>query len=84
MSETVVHETPEQELLRLRAENAALKVVKARTGLKVSEKGAVSFYGLGRWPVTLYESQWRRVIAEAGVIAAFLDANVEKLAKREE
>ena len=50
----------QSELERLRAENAALKVSSVRRGavsLKVSEKGGVSVYGLGRFPVTLYKEQ---------------------------
>jgi hypothetical protein len=54
------------ELARLRAENAALKgrAAKGMT-LKVSEKGALSVYGLGRFPVTLYKEQWERLSAMA-------------------
>lgn len=43
--------------------------------LKVSEKGGVSIYGLGRFPVTLYKEQWKRLLAYAATIVAFLDAN---------
>lgn len=50
--------------------------------IKVSEKGAVSVYGLGRFPVTLYGSQWERLIAEAPKVAAFLKANSGKLATK--
>ena len=46
------------ELERLRAENERLKRTQGRGGLKVSEKGGVSVYGLGRFPVTLYKEQW--------------------------
>jgi len=47
------------ELERLRAENAQLKRAANRgVSLKVSEKGGVSVYGLGRFPVTLYKEQW--------------------------
>ena len=62
----MAEEDPRTELERLRAENEALKARKARTGsmsLKVSEKGAVSVYGLGRFPVTLYREQWDRLLA---------------------
>lgn len=43
--------------------------------LKVSEKGAVSLYGMGRFPVTLYAEQWERVLGEAEQIKAFLAIN---------
>ncbi|MCJ7642719.1 MAG: hypothetical protein MUO29_12585 [Desulfobacterales bacterium] len=50
------------ELERLRAENAALKKTSARgLSLKVSEKGALSVYGMGRFPVTLYKEQWLKL-----------------------
>jgi hypothetical protein len=46
---------------------------------KVSEKGAVSVYGLGRFPVTLYYEQWTRLLAQADELKQFLDANKNKL-----
>lgn len=50
--------------------------------LKVSEKGAVSLYGTGRFPVTLYGTQWERLLNEADAIRAFLTANADKLATK--
>ena len=50
--------------------------------LKVSEKGAVSLYGLGRFPVTLYASQWERLIAFIPEVKAFIDANRGQMAVR--
>lgn len=47
--------------------------------LRVSTKGALSLYGLGRWPVTLYASQWRAVLAQATAIEAYLRENAGKL-----
>ena len=47
--------------------------------LKVSEKGAVSCYGLGRFPVTLYAGQWNRLLSEADQISAFIKANASLL-----
>jgi len=72
------------ELERLRAENAKLKT-KDRGGitLKVSEKGAVSLYGMGRFPVTLYKEQWLRVLASAAEIEAFIRENDSKLKTKE-
>jgi hypothetical protein len=72
------------ELERLRAENAQLKT--KNTGglsLKVSEKGAVSLYGMGRFPVTLYKEQWLRILASAPDIEAFIRENDAKLKKKE-
>lgn len=81
-----VVETAEQELARLRAENAALKLAKAKTatgGMKVSEKGALSVYGLGRFPVTLYKSQWIKLIEQANAISEFIKANDASLKEKE-
>lgn len=61
------------EVDRLRAENAALRARPARSGsLRVSEKGALSVYGLGRFPVTLYKEQWARLLDMADEIRAFI------------
>jgi hypothetical protein len=61
------------ELERLKAENERLKAQRGRaTGLKVSEKGGVSVYGLGRFPVTLYKEQWTKLLAMADEIRAFI------------
>jgi hypothetical protein len=68
------------ELERLRNENAALKKG-AATGLtmKVSEKGAVSVYGMGRFPVTLYKEQWLKLLGMSDDIRAFIKANEGQL-----
>jgi hypothetical protein len=61
------------ELERLRAENARLKQRPAgSSALRVSQKGAVSLYGLGRFPVTLYKEQWVRLLDMADEIRAFI------------
>jgi hypothetical protein len=72
------------ELERLRAENAQLKN-KDKSGLtlKVSEKGALSLYGMGRFPVTLYKEHWHRVLASAADIEAFIRENDSKLKAKE-
>ena len=68
------------ELERLRNENAALKKG-AATGIrmKVSEKGALSIYGMGRFPVTLYKEQWLRLLDMSSEIRAFIAANETQL-----
>ena len=72
------------ELERLRAENAQLKHKdKDSFTLKVSEKGAVSLYGMGRFPVTLYKEQWLRVLASAPQIEAFIHENESRLKTKE-
>jgi hypothetical protein len=68
------------ELERLRAENERLKQKGNRaTSLKVSEKGGVSVYGLGRFPVTLYKEQWVKLLDMADEIRAFIRDNESKL-----
>jgi hypothetical protein len=72
------------ELERLRAENAALKSRGQRgVTLKVSEKGGVSVYGLGRFPVTLYKEQWAKLLDIADDIRAFIRENEAKLKAKE-
>ena len=73
------------ELERLRAENEALKKGSRPGGLaiKVSEKGGVSVYGLGRFPVTLYQEQWDKLLAHVDEIRAFIEANRGSLKKKE-
>lgn len=68
------------ELERLRNENAALKKG-AATGIsmKVSEKGALSIYGMGRFPVTLYKEQWLKLMDMSDQIRSFIAANDGKL-----
>jgi hypothetical protein len=68
------------EIERLRAENEALKRSSSKgLSLKVSEKGAVSVYGLGRFPVTLYKEQWLRLLDMAEDIKAFIKQNEVQL-----
>jgi hypothetical protein len=65
-----------EELARLRAENERLKRTQSRgVSLKVSEKGGVSVYGLGRVPVTLYKEQWTKLLDMADEIRAFIRDN---------
>jgi hypothetical protein len=68
------------ELERLRNENAALKKG-AATGItmKVSEKGALSIYGMGRFPVTLYKEQWLKLLDLSDDIRTFIGANEGRL-----
>lgn len=68
------------QIAALKAQLAAATVHRALT-CKVSEKGAVSVYGLGQWPVTLYSSQWERFIPfiKSGAVEAFILDNAAKL-----
>ena len=72
------------ELERLRAENEALKRnSRASVSIKVSEKGGVSVYGLGRFPVTLYMEQWIKLLSMSDQIRQFIDDNQSLLKKKE-
>ena len=79
----MAEESIEAKLARLEAENQALKQqVERKPGelrLKVSEKGGLSIYGLGRFPVTLYKEQWTRLLDYADEIREFLKANDQQL-----
>ena len=73
------------ELERLRTENERLKNRAGRgTSLKVSEKGGVTVYGLGRFPVTLYKEQWARLLAMADDIKAFIKEHDAELKTKPE
>jgi len=72
------------ELDKLKAENAALKARGAKgISMKVSEKGAVSVYGLGRFPVTLYQEQWLKLLEMADDIRSFIREHEGQLKKKE-
>jgi len=79
----VVVDSPEvaamkAELERLKADNAAMKAKASKPktlSMKVSEKGGLSVYGLGRFPVTLYVQQWERLLGVIDEVKEFIDAN---------
>ena len=58
---------------------ATMQANPRKLSMKVSDKGALSVYGLGRFPVTLYRGQWERLIGEAKAISAFIEANAASL-----
>ena len=77
-------------IAELEAMQAELKALKAKTAnmprMKVSQKGAISIYGLQRMPVTLYAGQWERIIqlVESGVFADFIAQNEKTLTRKDE
>ena len=78
------NEDAQNELERLRKENEALKKgASSGIRMKVSEKGAVSIYGMGRFHVTLYQEQWLRLLDMAAEIRAFIAANEAQLKKKD-
>jgi hypothetical protein len=82
MSEENVNE----EVARLRAENERLKHQGTKAGalsFRVAEKGAVSVYGLGRFPVTLYQEQWDKLLAQVDDLRRFIEANRASLKKKD-
>ena len=77
-------ENMQAELERLRAENESLKKAGSRgISLKVSQKGAVSLYGMGRFPVTLYKEQWLKILEMSDVLKAFIKDNDAALKAKE-
>lgn len=80
----MVDQNVEAELARLRAENEALRSrVRKGTSLRVSDKGGVSVYGLGRFPVTLYKEQWTKLLDMADEIRAFMREHDGQLKTKE-
>ena len=70
------------ELEKLKAENAKLKKsggAKKDITFKVSQKGAVSVYGMGRFPVTLYKEQWNRLLEKKEELLEFIKDNDSEL-----
>jgi hypothetical protein len=82
---TITTQELQAQLEALRQENEGLKKAAVNKGsaIKISGKGAVSVYGLGRFPVTLYASQWHRLFAMVDGVKAFIEANADKLATKE-
>jgi hypothetical protein len=88
MTEANSMASPEElqaEIERLRAENENLKkpATRGQMSLKVSEKGALSVYGLGRFPVTLYREQWEKLLGMSDQIRQFILDNDQQLKKKE-
>lgn len=85
---TVLQDLSQTDLLAriadLEAANAKLKAGRnSKLTLKVSKAGAVSVYGMGRWPVTLYRGQWERLLTAKDDIVAFIEANGDLLSVKE-
>ena len=77
-------EEMQAEIERLRSENESLKKpTRGQMSLKVSQKGALSVYGLGRFPVTLYREQWDKLLGMATEIRNFIKENDQVLKKKE-
>jgi hypothetical protein len=76
--------TEREELEQLRKQKAVREAQdKKGISFKVSEKGGVSVYGLGRFPVTLYQEQWLRLFSEIDNLKAFIEENKSKLKVKE-
>jgi hypothetical protein len=77
--------TPEEKIAYLEQENEAERAKNTRSQtlrLKVSEKGGLSLYGLGRFPVTLYKSQWLKLLEFAAVIVQFIQDHDSELTEK--
>jgi hypothetical protein len=84
--EVTMSEDVKTEIERLRAENESLKNKKSTEGslsMKVSEKGALSIYGMGRFPVTLYKEQWLKLLGIADQIKKYIEENNSRLKTKE-
>ena len=83
----MIEPTIEQMRAELAASKAELEALKAKKTkeitFKVSEKGGVSVYGLGRFPVTLYQEQWIKLIHAVPALEEFIAANLPKLKTRD-
>lgn len=76
----------QEQIAFLKAENEELKAKRTSgsgPSCKVTEKGGVSFYGVGRFPVTLYKAQWIKLLAHSDMIAQFIAENDAKLSTKE-
>ncbi len=72
------------EIEKLKAENEKLKKPSRGTiSMKVSEKGGLSVYGLGRFPVTLYKEQWSKLLAVSNDILEFIEQHQDQLKTKE-
>lgn len=81
---TMTLEQMQAMILKLSQENEALKRnASSKVTLRISEKGALSVYGLGRFPVTLYKSQWTTLLGRFEDIKAFMAANASQLKDKE-
>lgn len=87
MKQVINKPSLQSQIAALMAENDRLKREAANKGpslgIKLSQKGAISVYGLGRFPVTLYWSQWERLMTMAENIKAFAQENKTLLAHKE-
>lgn len=79
MTNTKLNDMTKEQLIALLQAASAPKALT----MKVSEKGALSIYGLGRFPVTLYAGQWERLLGAADQIKAFMTANAALLATKD-
>jgi hypothetical protein len=73
-----------KEIERLRKENESLKSKKQPFSMRISEKGGLSVYGLGRFPVTLYKEQWNTLIEKMPEIKSFMEKNIDLMKSKGE
>ena len=86
MNQVISLKDLQAQIAKLAAENEALKAKvesRQRVSLKVTDKGGVSMYGLGRFPVTLYRSQWEVLLRHGDDVKAFIAANASLLATKD-
>jgi hypothetical protein len=71
----VQEQTREQLLAEINALKAQMKELPRGVTVKVSKAGAISVYGLGKYPVTLYLSQWDKLLGDIDTVKNFVEAN---------
>lgn len=84
--ENLTLEQLQAQIAALQAQNEALRAAlpKPKSSIKVSAKGGISVYGLGKFPVTLYASQWEALLAKSEDIKQFILDNADSLSKKGE
>jgi hypothetical protein len=83
LQSTLGAQTAEERIAQLEAQIASMKAqAQRKLTMKIGEKGALSVYGLGRFPVTLYRGQWERLLDEKDTILAFISINADSLATK--
>lgn len=84
MSKEMTREAMIEKIAELEAQTARLKAeARAKLNIKVSAKGGISIYGLGRFPVTLYRSQWERILDNADSMRVFISNHESELATKD-
>ena len=81
---SIVQDLSQEQIQALLEENARLKAeAKSKLKLKIAKSGGVSVYGMGKWPTTLYRSQWETLLDHKEAILQFIEDNARHLKTKE-